>query len=69
MKKIQIHFGEEELRALRQAAEWSGKSVAEIVREAVRRVWLRPKSQGPTTLWDGEPRRTAIEHDTIYDEP
>ena len=43
--------------------------MAEIVREAVRRVWLRPKSQGPTTLWDGEPRRTAIEHDTIYDEP
>ena len=25
-------------------------------------------SAGPVALWDGEPRRTATEHDSIYDE-
>jgi hypothetical protein len=60
---------EEELDALREVAKRSGQSVAELVREAVRQVWLRPRSLGPVGLWDGEPRRTSLEHDTIYDEP
>ena len=25
--------------------------------------------RGPVALWDGEPDRTSIEHDTIYDKP
>jgi hypothetical protein len=32
----------------------SGRSVADLVREAIRRIWLRPKNQGPVALWDGE---------------
>jgi hypothetical protein len=69
MKKIQIYLRPEELQTLRKAARLSGKSVSELVREAVRQVWLRPEHQGPVGLWDGEPRRAGAEHDTIYDEP
>ena len=69
MTKTQVYLREEELAALHGVAERSGKSVAELVREAIRQVWLRPKHQGPVALWDGEPRRAAAEHDSIYDEP
>jgi hypothetical protein len=69
MTKTQVYLREEELDALREVAKRSGQSVAELVRDAVRQVWLRPRSLGPVGLWDGEPRRTSLEHDTIYDEP
>ena len=44
------------------------RSVADLVREAIRRVWLRPSADGPVALWDGAPSRTSVEHDVIYDE-
>lgn len=69
MTKTQIYLREEELEALHEVARRSGKSVAALVREAIRRVWLRPSSKGPVALWDGKPRRTSNEHDTVYDEP
>jgi ribbon-helix-helix CopG family protein len=69
MTKIQVYLREEELAALHEVARRSGKTVAALVREAVRQVWLRPISEGPVNLWDREPRRTAAEHDTLYDEP
>ncbi len=69
MVKTQVYFRDEELRALHEAAGRSGRSIADLVREAVRRVWLRSPARGPVALWDGEPRRTAMEHDAIYDEP
>lgn len=69
MTKTQVYLREEELAALHEVARRTGKSVAELVREAIRKVWLRPGSQGPVALWDGEPRRTSSEHDTLYDEP
>jgi hypothetical protein len=69
MTKTQVYLREEELDALREVAKRSGQSVAELVREAVRRVWLRPTNQGPVGLWDGQPRRTSQDHDSIYDEP
>jgi hypothetical protein len=69
MTKTQVYLRDEELEALHEAARRSGKSVAELVREAVRQVWFRPQSQGPVALWDGEPRRSSLDHDTIYDEP
>jgi hypothetical protein len=40
MEKTQIYFRKEELDALRAAAARSGRSVAEVVRDAVRRVAL-----------------------------
>ena len=72
MVKTQIYFPEDDLAALHQTAERTGKSVAALVREAVRQVWLRPESPesvGPIALWDGQPAHTSVDHDSIYDEP
>ena len=69
MVKTQVYLPEKDLEALHRAAKRSGRTVADLVREAIRRVWLRPTERGPVALWDGEPDRTSIEHDTIYDEP
>lgn len=68
MEKTQVYLHEEELAALRKAAARSGRSVAELVREAVRKVVLKPQFSGPVAIWDGEPRRTSIEHDSVHDE-
>lgn len=67
MRKTQVYLPEEDLQALREVAKRSGRSVADLVREAVRRVWLPPPSDGPVALWDGTPARTSSEHDTVYD--
>lgn len=69
MTKTQVYLRDEELEALHGVAERSGRSIADLVREAVRRVWLRPDAQGPVALWDGLPSHTSVEHDRIYDEP
>ena len=71
MIKRQVYFPEEEFERLQQVAKRSGRSVADLVREAVRRVWLHPRAtqaaEGPVALWDGPVAPTAAEHDTIYD--
>jgi len=69
MEKTQVYLRKEELDALRKAAARSGRSVAELVRDAIRKVVLKPQTAGPVAIWDGEPRRTSIEHDSVYDEP
>jgi Ribbon-helix-helix protein, copG family len=69
MTKTQIYFRDEELRALHVAAKRSGRSVAELVREAVRKAWLGPASRGPVGIWEGPLKRASIDHDSIYDEP
>jgi hypothetical protein len=69
MTKTQVYLPEEELAALHQVARRSGRSVAELVREAIRRVWLRPGARGPVALWSGPVKRTSVEHDSIYDQP
>ena len=68
-EKIQVYLHKEELDALRRAAARSGRSVAELVREAIRKVVLQPQVAGPVAIWDGEPKRTSIEHDSVHDEP
>jgi hypothetical protein len=67
MVKTQVYLRAEELTALHAVAKRSGKSVAELVREAIRRTWLRPGASGPVALWDGKVRRSSAEHDSIYD--
>jgi hypothetical protein len=69
MEKTQVYLRKEELDALREAAARSGRSIAELIREAIRKVVLKPQATGPVALWDGEPRRTSIDHDSVYDEP
>jgi hypothetical protein len=68
MVKTQIYFRDDELRALHGVAKRSRRSVADLVREAVRRTWLRQASRGPVALWDGPVAKPASEHDSIYDE-
>jgi hypothetical protein len=67
MVKTQVYLREEELAALHEAAARSGRSVAELVREAIRKLVLKPQAEGPVGIWEGKPRRTSIEHDSIYD--
>jgi hypothetical protein len=69
MEKTQVYLGKEELDALRKAAARSGRSMAELIREAIRKTVLKPAASGPVALWDGEPERTSIEHDSVHDEP
>ena len=67
--KTQVYLGREELKALHQVADRSHRSVTDLIREAIRRVWLRPTDQGPVALWDGTPDRASVDHDSIYDNP
>jgi hypothetical protein len=69
MEKTQVYLRKDELDALRAAAKRSGRSVAELVRDAVRKVVLKPETSGPIAIWDGELKRISIDHDTVHDEP
>ena len=69
MERTQVYLSKEDLDALRKAAARSGRSVADLVREAVRKMVLTPAASGPVAIWDGESRRSSIEHHTVYDEP
>jgi hypothetical protein len=68
MEKTQVYLRKEELDALREAAARSGRSVAELVRDAIRKAVIKPPASGPVAIWDGEPRHTSIEHDSVHDE-
>ncbi len=69
MEKTQVYLRKEELEALRKAAARSGRSVADLIREAIRTVVLKPEASGPVAIWDGEPKRASVEHDSVHDEP
>lgn len=69
MEKTQVYLPKEELDALRKAAARSGRSVADLVRDAIRKVVLKPETSGPVAIWDGEPKRPSDDHDSIYDKP
>jgi hypothetical protein len=69
MEKTQVYLDKEELDALRQAAARSGRSIADLIRDAIRKVVLKPQTTGPVAIWDGDPRRQSAQHDSIYDEP
>jgi hypothetical protein len=64
MKKIQVYLSEAELEALRQAAASTGRSVSALIREATRQV-LKPATEGPVALWDGQPRGLAAQHEDV----
>lgn len=66
MGRMQVPLPDEGLNLLRQTAARSGRSVADLVHEAIRRVWLRPTVAGPVALWDGIPGHASIYHD--YDD-
>jgi hypothetical protein len=68
MTKTQIYLQEEELSCLHQIAKRSRRSVADLVREAIRKTWLRETPRGPVGLWQKPIAKTSAEHDSIYDE-
>ena len=69
MEKTQVYLRKEELDALRKAAARSGRSVATLVRDAIRKVILKPHATGPVAIWDGRPKLASLEHDSVHDEP
>jgi hypothetical protein len=69
MEKTQVYLRKEELDELRKAAARSGRSISDLVRDAIRKVVLKPQATGPVAVWDGEPKRASIEHDSVHDEP
>ncbi len=70
MEKTQVYLSKEELDALRKAAKRSGRSVADLVREAIRAVVvLKPSLTDPVAIWDGVPKRTSLDHDSVHDDP
>jgi len=69
MTKTQVYLGREELKALHAVADRTGRSVADLIRDAIRRVWLRDHARGPVAVWDGPIARTSVDHDHVYDQP
>jgi hypothetical protein len=67
MKKAQVCLRKEEFDALRKAAARSGRSIAEVIRDAIRKVVVKPRAAGPVAIWDGGPKRTSVEHDSVHD--
>jgi ribosomal protein S6E (S10) len=43
--------------------------MSELVRTAIRMVVLKQEVPGFVGIWNGEMKRTSVEHDIIYDEP
>lgn len=69
MKKMQVYLRKDERRALREIAARADRSVADLIREAVRRTWLwLAHPDGPVAIWHGQPTATSIDHDRTDDE-
>ena len=68
MEKTQVYLEKEELAAVREAAARSGRSMAEVIREAIRKTVLKPRRRGFVAIWDGKLKRSSLEIDSIYDE-
>lgn len=69
MVKTQVYLPAAELRALHAVARRKKRRVADLVREAVRQVWLRENPRGPIALWDGPFAGSSTDHDAAFDEP
>ena len=65
MEKVQVYLRKEELDALRKAAARARRSVADLIRDAIRKVVLTPPGEGPVAIWDGKPKRASVDHDSI----
>ena len=69
MKKTQVYLPEKELAELHTIARRRGEPVAALVRDAIRRVWLKGPTRGPVALWDGAFAGSSADHDAAFDEP
>lgn len=69
MVKTQVYMPAAELRALHAVAKRKKRKVADLVREAIRQVWLGEEPSGPVALWDGPFAGSSADHDAAFDEP
>jgi len=69
MVKVQVYLPAAELRALHVVARRQKRRVADLVREAVRQVWLRENPSGPIALWDGLFAGSSMDPAAAFDEP
>ena len=67
MIKTQVYFDPADLKALRRVAKVRGRAMADLIRDAVRAVWLQGASQGPVDLWIGPLHGGSVEHDAAFD--
>jgi hypothetical protein len=68
MKRVQVYLRAEELGALREAAARSGSSISALVRDTIRQAVCTSKPAGPVAIWDGQPKRMSMSHDSVHDE-
>ncbi|MBI4584671.1 MAG: ribbon-helix-helix protein, CopG family [Planctomycetes bacterium] len=69
MIKTQVYLSFEDLARLKKIAKRMKRSLADLVREAVQKTWLREIPKGPVGLWKKPASKNSNEHDSIYDEP
>ena len=67
-RSTQVYLTDEDLKALHRTAAKSNRSVASLVRDAVRTAYVTPVAHGPVGVWSGKARRVSVDHDSIYDE-
>jgi len=68
MVKVQIYLPASGLRALQVVARRQKRRVADLVREAVRQIWLRENPSSPIALWDGPFSGSSMNHAAAFDE-
>jgi metal-responsive CopG/Arc/MetJ family transcriptional regulator len=68
MVKTQVYLPEADLKELHRVARRRGRKVAELIRDAVREVWLHRDSQDPVDLWTGPLNGGSADHDAAFDE-
>lgn len=69
MTKTQVYLEESDLEALHRVARATGRSVADLIREAIRTAWVHPEASGPVALWKAPVATVSVDHDRIYDAP
>jgi hypothetical protein len=69
MEETRVYLRKEKLAALRKAARRPVRSMAELIRHAVRRIVPKRRATGPTAIWDGKPKRLSVEDDSVHEEP
>jgi hypothetical protein len=47
----------------------SWRIVADLIRATLGKVAVKSQPAPPVAIWNGEPKCTSIEHDSVYDEP
>ena len=68
MIKTQVYIEANDLKRLHVLAKKKQRSVAEMIREAIRSVWLEEKNpEGPIDLWSKPIHIASTDHDSIYD--